>query len=249
MTATWPELRTVLATVVCTLAAGCARADPGYYLVTVYEEAGAAHVDYRYWTVRRPGSEEVVWPEIGFGYGVNKRWYTELYMSYIGPSHSQARPSTLNWQNDFLLTQGQYAWDLALHTNLIASQAGTDNDALEFGPVLQTDVSRVQLNANLIFEQQLASGSGRPAQLKYQWQAKYRWNSAWHTGLQGFGELGNWNQWSAPGRQSHRWGPVVAGSWPLGQRQRLEYQAAFLTGSVYGGSQADMVSVRLQYVY
>ena len=227
-------------------AAAPAQADPGYYMVSVYEDEGATHLDYRYWAIRRPNAPELVWPEIGIGYGVTKRWYTELFMSYIGPSHGQSQPSTLNWQNDYLLTQGQYNWDVAIHSNLISGQTDQNDNALEIGPVLQTDVGRVQINTNLIFEQALGSDTGRPPQLKYQWQAKYRWNAAWHTGLQGFGELGDWNQWSR--RQSHRWGPVVAGSLPLGGKQRVQYQAAYLTGSVYGSS-GDMLSVRLQYVY
>lgn len=227
-------------------AAPAAQADPGYYLVSVYEDEGAVHLDYRYWAIRRPNAPEVVWPEIGIGYGVTKRWYTELFMSYIGPSHNQSQPSTLNWQNDFLLTQGQYSWDVAIHSNLISGQMDQNDTALEIGPVFQTDVGRLQINTNLIFEQALGSDTGRPPQLKYQWQAKYRWNPAWHTGLQGFGELGDWNQWSK--RQSHRWGPVLSGSLSVGGKQRVEYQAAYLTGSVYGGG-GDMISVRLQYVY
>lgn len=223
-------------------------ADPGYYLVTVYEDAGKAHVDYRYWTVKRPGSPETVWPEIGIGYGVNTRWYTELYMSYVGPSISHATPSTLNWQNDFLLTQGQWDVDVALHTNLIRSQESSGGDAVEFGPVLQTDVGRVQLNGNLIFEKSLASGNTTAPQLKYQWQAKYRFQQSLHVGLQGFGELGTWNNWLGADRQSHRWGPVISGGWAVTDKQRVEYQAAYLTGSVYGGT-ADMLSLRLQYVF
>jgi hypothetical protein len=229
-------------------AAAPARADPGYYLVSVYEDEGATHVDYRYWSVARPGAADVVWPEIGIGYGVTKRWYTELYMSYIGPSHNQSKPSTLNWQNDYLLTQGQFSWDVALHSNLISSQTGQGGNALELGPVLQTDVGRIQINSNLLFEHSLGSDTGRPPQLKYQWQAKYRWNTALHTGLQGFGELGDWNRWASPNQQSHRWGPVLTGAWPIGTKQRVEYQAAYLIGSVYGAS-GDMLSVRLQYVY
>ena len=229
-------------------ATSIAQADPGYYLVSVYEDEGAVRLDYRYWAIRRPKAPEVVWPEIGIGYGVTKRWYTELFMSYIGPSHNQSQPSTLNWQNDYLLTQGQYSWDLAIHSNLIHGQIDQNDSAIEIGPVLQTDVGRVQINTTMIFEQSLGSDTGRPPQLKYQWQAKYRWNAAWHTGLQGFGELGDWNQWSHVKRQSHRWGPVVAGSIPLSGKQRVEYQAAYLTGSVYG-SAGDMISVRLQYVY
>ncbi len=223
-------------------------ADPGYYLVAVYEDTGKVHVDYRYWTVQRKGGSEVVWPEIGMGYNVNARWYTELLMSYIGPSFSSSVPSTLNWQNDFLLTQGQWEVDIALHTLLVRDQESASGNALEYGPVLQTDVGRVQLNGNLIFEKSLAPGNTAAPQLKYQWQAKYRWSQRLHTGLQGFGELGPWNQWLGADRQSHRWGPVVGGALPLSEKQRLEYQAAYLTGSVYGRA-ADMLSVRVQLVF
>ena len=223
-----------------------AQADPGYYLVTVYEDVGRARIDYRYWTVAPKGGDEVVWPEIGIGYGVSPRWYTELFSSFIGSNIPQSRPSTLNWQNDFLLTQGQYDVDVALHTNLVIDQTGADANALEFGPVLQTDVGRVQLNGNLVLEQSLAGPSGRVPQLKYQWQAKYRWNAALHTGIQGFGELGPWNQWAPEGKQSHRWGPVVSGSWTLTGQHSVEYHAAYLRGRVYS-KDADMVSIRLQY--
>jgi hypothetical protein len=225
-----------------------AHADPGYYLVTVYEDEGKVRLDYRYWTVTFQGADEVVWPEVGIGYGVTKRWYTELFASYIGPNTAHAKPSTLNWQNDFLLTQGQYDVDVALHTNLVIDQAGVNANAMEFGPVFQTDVGRVQLNGNLIFEQSLGAPSGRPPQLKYQWQAKYRWNAALHTGVQGFGELGDWNHWSASSNQSHRWGPVVSGSWTLPGKKSVEYQAAFLKGTV-NSSASDMVSIRFQYLF
>ena len=66
------------------LASATAMADPGYYLVTVYENEGQANIDFRYWTVKFAGSAATIWPEIGVGYGVTKRWYTEVYASYIG---------------------------------------------------------------------------------------------------------------------------------------------------------------------
>jgi hypothetical protein len=226
-----------------------AHADPGYYLVSVYEDEGRTHIDYRYWTIQLNGSQKIVWPELGIGYGVTKRWYTELFTSYEGTTVANSQPSTVNWQNDYLLTQGQYDIDVALHSNLVMSQEGPDADALEFGPVFQTDVGRTQLNANLIFEKSLTPGNSAAPKLKYQWQAKYRFNPLLHVGLQGFGEVGTWNQWSESGKQSHRWGPVVAGSWDLGNRKAVEYQLAFLKGSVYGGLPGEMLSFRLQYLY
>ena len=229
------------------LASAAAMAAPGYYLVTVYENEGQANIDYRYWTVKPAHSPETVWPEIGLGYGVTKRWYTELYASAIGPSLTNTRLSSLNWQNDYLLTQGQYDFDLALHTNLIHIYGG-GGQAFEYGPVLQTEVGRLQLNGNLVFERTFDRPVFKPTQLKYQWQVKYRWKPAFQFGLQGFGELGEWNHWAPRSRQSHRAGPMISGTLPLGATQEFEYQAAFLTGSIYG-TRGHMLSMRLQYEF
>ena len=222
-------------------------ADPGYYLVTVYENQGEAKIDYRYWTVKMPGSPQIVWPEIGIGYGITKRWYTEVYASYIGSNNMATRLSSLNWQNDYLLTQGQYDFDLALHTDLIYKYGGGGH-AFEFGPALQTEVDRVQLNANLIFERPFSTPTAQSTRLKYQWQAKYRWTSKFQFGLQGFGELGPWDHWAPRSQQSHRAGPMIAGTVPLGATDAFKYQAAFLTGSIYG-QRGHMWSMQLQYVF
>ena len=227
------------------LSCAAAQADPGYYLVSIYENEGARSVDFRYWSVKRNGAAEVVWPEIGVSYGVSKRWTTELLASYIGPSISSARLSSLNWQNDFLLTQGQYPVDVALHTNFIVNRDRDDGYALEFGPVVQTEIGRTQLNANVFFERGFASASPGATQLKYQWQAKYRTRSTLKMGLQGFGELGTWNHWLARAQQSHRAGPVVSGVWPLAGAQAIQADAALLVGSTYGRN-GSMFSLRIQ---
>lgn len=231
------------------LTCASAFADPGYYLVSVYENQGQVNLDYRYWTVQAPGAAEAIWPEVGVGYGVTKRWYTELYASYIGSTANDIQLSSVNWQNDFLLTQGQYDIDVALHTNLIKYyEPGTSFNALEIGPVFQTEVGRVQLNANLIFEKIFNDVSPASPQLKYQWQVKYRWKPAFHFGLQGFGELGDWDQWLPGSQQSHRAGPMISGTFPLGATQAFKYEAAYLFGSTYG-SPGNMFSMRLQYVF
>lgn len=83
------------------------RADPGYYVVTPHNRPGLGVVDLRYWTVKAPAEAEVVWPELGVGYGVNSRWSTLLLASWIGFGQQARRLSTLNWTNDVLLTQGE----------------------------------------------------------------------------------------------------------------------------------------------
>ena len=222
-------------------------ADPGYYLVTAYDNQSQWNIDYRYWTVKNKGSTEVVWPEIGLGYGVTNRWYTEVYASFIGSSNFATRRSSFNWQNDYLLTQGQYDIDVALHTNLFHGYGAFGKPAFEFGPVLQTEVGRLQLNGNLIFDRPLGAARGATG-LKYQWQAKYHWKPELHFGLQGFGELGDWNHWAPSKSQSHRIGPMISGTLPMGAARAFKYEAALLSGSIYG-QHGHMFTTRLQYVF
>jgi len=226
----------------------CAVADPGYYLVSVYENEGERSIDFRYWTVKLPGQPETIWPEVGFGYGVTKRWYTELFVSYIGAEIQSTYPSTWNWQNDYLLTQGQYPFDLAVHTNLYFNQGSSRGYALEIGPALQTEIGRTQFNANLIFERSFDVPIAQATQLKYQWQVKHRYRPAFEFGLQGFGELGAWDNWAPSARQSHRAGPMMSGMWQLNGKQAIKYQLAYLVGSIYS-NQGSMLSTRIQFVF
>jgi hypothetical protein len=225
-----------------------ARADPGYYVVTAYDNAGQRSVDFRYWTVKARESTATRWPEIGFGYGVNSRWYTELYASFIGQQDTATRLSTVNWQNEVLLTQGQWPFDLAVH--LAATRiAGTSNGySIEFGPVFQTDIARTQLNLNVFFEHDYGDASPGITEMKYQWQIKHRWLPHLQVGLQGFGELGDWDHWDPNGQQSHRAGPALFGDVPLGRGFKLPWQAAVLFGSTYG-RRGDMFSLRTQLAF
>jgi hypothetical protein len=89
-------------------------ADTGYYLVSVYDAAGQASIDYKYWNAHYKHSRSVASPEIGFAYGVTPRWYTELSTQWVQFDGRRTRNEGVEWQNDFLLTQGQYDVDVAL---------------------------------------------------------------------------------------------------------------------------------------
>jgi hypothetical protein len=90
--ARWAKRLTLL--VPALLASASALADPGYYLVTVYDNQGQANVDFRYWTVKNKGRGEVIWPEIGVGYGVTSRWHTGVLASTSGPAPPPPGPAT-----------------------------------------------------------------------------------------------------------------------------------------------------------
>jgi len=225
------------AALLATLLAAPARADPGYYLLTPYSQPGQLALDLRYWTVKSPDEPATLWPELGLRWGVNGRWTTGLFASFIGERLHEQKLSSWNWQNEILLTQGQYPVDLALHLQAIHNHG--EGNALEWGPVLQGEWGLTQLNFNLLFERNWASSRG--VQLKYQWQALHRLRPGWRLGLQGFGELGRWDHWSQ--RQSHRAGPVLRLGLPA-----AELQIAYLWGKTYG-SRGDMFSAQLLWPF
>lgn len=104
-----PRLLRSILRVLCipaTLAGGAALAEPGYYVVTAYSDPGEMTIDFRYWTVASRGSALTKWPEVGLGWNVNARWYTEVIASWITASDTPTTLSSWNWQNDVLLTQG-----------------------------------------------------------------------------------------------------------------------------------------------
>jgi hypothetical protein len=228
-----------------------ALANPGYYLVSVYDNTGEKSLDFRYWSVKFPGRDPVIWPEIGFGYGVTSQWYTEVLASYEGNNSGNLSLDTWNWQNDYLLTQGQYPFDLAIHSNIARAHDSEEGYTLELGPALQTEVGKLQLNGNLFLLRNFRTEDNGPTQLNYQWQASYHWRPYLHVGLQGFGELGDWKDWAPRSQQSHRAGPALSGSLPMGAGANasvLKYQAAYLYGSIYA-RHGHMLTMRMQYSF
>jgi hypothetical protein len=225
-----------------------ALADPGYYVITPYDRAGLATVELRYWTVKRANRPEVIWPELAIGYGVNTRWSTTLLASWEGTSHEAVQISTLNWQNIVMLTQGELPVDLALYGGWISARQPGEDDAYEWGPLLQTDIGRTHLNLNLLLERGTGASAAVPAQLKYQWQVKHRLAPGWQAGLQGFGEVGDWDHFATASKQSHRVGVALFAQVPGDGKRLLEVQGAVLQGQTYTKS-GRMVSLRAAYSF
>ena len=225
-----------------------AHADPGYYVVTPYDREGLTTLDLRYWTVKRPGRPEVVWPEWAIGRGLNSRWTTTLLGSYIGSSQNAVHLTSLSWQNVVLLTQGEWPVDVAVYGAFTRSIDGSFHHAVEWGPLFQTDVGRTQLNLNLMFDKVMEKPSSDPTQLKYQWQVKHRVQPGWQLGLQGFGEVGTWNDWKTRTAQSHRAGPAVFAQLGRQGQGLWELHAALLVGRTYGKS-GHMFSARTAYSF
>jgi hypothetical protein len=217
--------------------------ETGYYMVTVYDVEGQASINYKYWNAHYKNSRNTASPEIGIGYGVTSRWYTELTTQWFQRDGRQTRNTGIEWQNDFLLTQGQYDVDVALHTLVERARRRDNGYYMEFGPVLQTQIWRTQLNFNVFFQREMDNGEHNETELAYQWQVKQRWKRWFSPGLQGFGEVGKWNDWLPSKKQSHRAGPAF-----FGEAGHIKYEAAYLFGK-NSGRAANSFSMRAQYIF
>jgi hypothetical protein len=224
-------------------------ADPGFYFVSLYDVEGQTSIDLKYVNARYRG-ENVAASDVGIGYGVTSRWYTEVYGTWEKEDGGPRRFEEVAWQNDYMLTQGQFDIDVALHTKIERPQDRSEGYALEWGPAMKTDIGRVQLNANLFFQRHVRvrePESDNHTELTYQVQIKYRSKSAIEPGIQAYGEVGQWNHWLPSHQQSHRAGPALFGSRYFG-KQELKYEAAYLLGRNEARS-AKTFSMRAQYIF
>lgn len=116
-----------------------------------------------------------------------------------------------------------------------------------WGPLLQTDITpNVQANLNLLFEKRIRASEPSKTELGYQWQVKYRWRPSFEFGVQGFGDVGPWNDWEPRSEQPHVAGPAIFGRIGLGARQAIRYNAGLLFGLNDG---APRNTLRLQAEY
>jgi hypothetical protein len=102
------------------------------------------------------------------------------------------------------------------------------------GPLFQSTFGKLQLNGNVIFERAFGGADedsvAQVTNIGYQWQARHRAGGQLDLGVQGFGEMGKWDQWSKTAEQSHRMGPAVFGKLMLGEHDAIKYNAAWLVG-------------------
>ncbi|WLI87468.1 hypothetical protein Q4S45_11990 [Massilia sp. R2A-15] len=225
-----------------------AAADTGYYLVTTYPNEGQRSVDFKYWNAKPAGKAPRSSPELGLAWNVTSRWYTELTAQWFQMSPGSNHLSAVEWQNDFMLTQGEYPVDLAFHTNIERDTDGSGEIGYEYGPVLQTEFGRTQLNLNVFLQRHCRTAQAEATTIAYQWQVKYRWIEKLQFGVQGFGEMGKWNDWLPREQQSHRAGPAVFGSWLLAGGHEWKYEAAYLIGK-NSARNAKSVAMRIQYAF
>ena len=216
-----------------TLAASSAAiAGPADYIYTPAVEYGEKEIDFKLGTGRQGDAARTSAASIGIGYGATEWWFTEFYVKYKMSGFDHTKYDALEWENKFQLTEpGQYPVDLGLIVEVEHPTDRTEGWEVKWGPLLQTDFGKWQLNGNLLFERSYRAAVPTGTVLQYQWQAKYRWQQALEFGFQGFGDVGQWDNWLPADQRDHAMGPAIFGKLPLGGKQAIKYNAAWLLGA------------------
>lgn len=208
-----------------------ALAGPSDYVYTPNVEYGEREIDFKIGGAKTKGEDRFSAASIGFGYGINDRWFTEIYAKYEKEGGASTRFDAFEWENRFALTeQGRFPFDLGFVIELERPRDRAEGYEVRLGPLFQTDWDRWQFNFNVLLERHFRSEDASQTELGYQWQVRYLAAGNIDFGLQGFGELGRWNHWNSANEQNHRLGPAVFGKVNLGGRHVIKYNAAVLFG-------------------
>ncbi|MEO8717025.1 MAG: hypothetical protein ABI423_02260 [Burkholderiales bacterium] len=211
------------------LCAPAALAGPSAYVHTPIVEYSEHEIELKGGRAKLgDGSHEDAYA-ISYGLGVTPWWFTEVYVKFAGATGQPTKAEAVEWENVIQLTEiGKYAADFGMLVEIERPRDHAEGYELTYGPLMQTEFGRVQLNTNVLFRRHVRATKPSATEMLYEWQVKYRWLPAFEPGFQGFGEMGKWDHWEASILQSHIVGPALFGKIQLGGRQALKYDAALL---------------------
>lgn len=215
------------------LAVNPAVAGPADKIYSPTVEKGEVELEFKAGQAR-PGDGGVRTTEsiIALGYGFTDWWFAEVEFNYkrVEPEKSRYDASAL--ENVFQLTEtGRYPVDIGLLLEIERPQDRTEGYEVKWGPLLQTEFGKWQLNGNLLFECNHRNLEPGPTKLLHQAQIKYRWRKELEFGIQSFGEVGQWNAWLPRPSREHSIGPAIFGKIGLGSHHAFKYNLAVLTGN------------------
>ena len=176
---------------------------------------------------------------LGFGYGVTQHWFTEFDIEYRWLSPVGTGLDAFEWENIIQIGEpGQWPIDIGMLCNVekpyeaSRNSSKTEGTSIRFGPLLQKDIGKVEVNLNLLLTHFFQSAAFSSTQFGYQGQIKYRYSPPLEVGIQAFGRSSAGAQsWAPYPQQVLRVGPVVLGRLRLPQERSLSYNVGFLMGT------------------
>jgi hypothetical protein len=208
-----------------------AHAGPDDYVRMATVEQGEREIDLKTGQQKnRDGSRDTA-ASLGFGYGVNAWWFTEIYSKYKRSSGGSTTLDAREWENRFQLTEtGRFPVEVGFLLEIERPVDRAEGYELTYGPLFQSEWGKAQGNFNPLIQKHARASTAFDTELRYQLQLKYRQSERLEWGMQAFGSLGQWDQWSPKSQQFHKVGPALFGKFKFGARQAIKWNMALLRG-------------------
>lgn len=240
--------RTTLTLATTLLLASQTFAEPISEIRTLDIERGELEFELQLGTEKEPDEARETVAELSLGYGVTKRWATELGLE-VTRSEGDTEAEALEWENRFLLTtphKGAFAFGV-----LAAIEVGLQSDSgwgVALGPIFQYTLNDLQLNFTPVLEREFDTEDEAETELSYEWQLSYQGARDIEFGLHGMGELGKWNDWEQRSEQIHKAGPFIAGDIYLDDDDddAIRYTVAWLSG-LNGATSDDTFRLAIEF--
>ncbi len=231
----------------CLFAAVNVHAGPNDYIRMPTVEYGEREIDFKSGVHKnRDGSTESA-HSIGYGFTPTSWWFTELYAKYARPAGEANSFDAWEWENRFQLTEsGKYPVDLGFLLEIERPKDRAEGYEVTYGPMLQTEWGKLQGNFNAFIQKHIRARESFDTELLYQLQFKYRNSEQLEWGIQGFGNVGQWNQWNSSGQQEFKIGPALFGKVRTGTKEAIKWNAGLLAGTTQA---SPKTTLRLQAEY
>jgi len=188
--------------------------------------------------------------KMGIGHGFTHFWFSEVYIEVEKPAgESSYEVESYEWENLFQLTeQGKYWADWGFLIEYSKARESENPDKVELTPIMQKQLGRQLLTLNLTFERETGSNAEDDWELAYAWQLRWLGDPKLEFGLEGFGALGEVDNWKSYSDQEHQIGPAIFGKIKTAGGNAWKYRAALLAGLTSATPNATLTGL-LEYEF
>jgi hypothetical protein len=179
--------------------------------------------------------------DISVSHAVTQWWKPELY---IGQFNREPGASTqlsgYEIENTFQLTgQGEYWADIGFIASYAHAKLAGTTSSLEFGPLLEKRLGRMDHRLNLIWEKQVGSGESAQYAFRSAYSFSYRVVAEFAPGFEAY---------YRPNDNANQIGPVVYGEFHFGAKSELEYSLGIVYG-INASAPDRTLLARLEYEF
>ncbi len=168
-----------------------------------------------------------------FAYGVSERWATEFEAEWghdPGPGNG-LRYLVNTWANKYqVFEQGSQWLELGLWGEYGRATEVGGADRVKLGPLLQKVIGPTITTLNVFVEREVGPGASHTLDSSYGLQVIYDWSKALSPAIEAFGDMGDVQHLPRFNDQQHRLGPVLVGTYSLGELGAIKYNIAYLRG-------------------